>query len=263
VNVLLRCKTCGKEHNNKVYCNRSCLAKDYSVRMRGDNNPNKNNKWSKLMKQKMRVNKKEWYKYNEHPRGMLGKKHTEKKKNLHSQMMRGEGNSMFGRKQSNSAKKLMRQSKLELCKQGWRPTGHIGPLSKEHKMKISKTLLARALKEGVDYTRKRLTKTIMYNGVYLRSQWELRTAKVLDILGIKWEYEKYCFIMPNGESYTPDFYLPKQDLWLEVKGSYYEKKREYKKSIEFANIYNNILHLRDDVFNKNNEYEVLKCTLLK
>ena len=51
---------------------------------------------------------------------------------------------------------------------------------------------------------------------------ELECAKVLDYYGVPWEYEPRTFVLeaaPDGrvtEAFTPDFYLPDQDLYLEV-----------------------------------------------
>src|SRR2546421_998965 len=51
---------------------------------------------------------------------------------------------------------------------------------------------------------------------------ELECAKVLDYYGIPWEYEPRTFVLEEGadgrvvEAFTPDFYLPEQDLYLEI-----------------------------------------------
>ena len=51
---------------------------------------------------------------------------------------------------------------------------------------------------------------------------ELEYAKVLDWHGIPWEYEPTTFVLARDdegrvtEAFTPDFYLPDQDLYLEV-----------------------------------------------
>jgi hypothetical protein len=51
---------------------------------------------------------------------------------------------------------------------------------------------------------------------------ELEYAKILDYYGIPWMYEPRTFVLEqdeNGrvlEAFTPDFYLPEQDLYLEV-----------------------------------------------
>lgn len=51
---------------------------------------------------------------------------------------------------------------------------------------------------------------------------ELECAKILDYHGIPWEYEPHSFVLETDgdgrvvEALTPDFYLPEQDLYLEV-----------------------------------------------
>ena len=54
------------------------------------------------------------------------------------------------------------------------------------------------------------------------NQAELEVAKLLDYYGIRWEYEPRSFVLETDEegrvveAMTPDFYLPDQDLYLEV-----------------------------------------------
>lgn len=51
---------------------------------------------------------------------------------------------------------------------------------------------------------------------------ELECAKILDYYGVPWEYEPRSFVLDRDEegrtleAFTPDFYLPDQDLYLEV-----------------------------------------------
>ncbi len=51
---------------------------------------------------------------------------------------------------------------------------------------------------------------------------ERRVAELLDSYGIAWEYEPRTFVLessPDGNplsAFTPDFYLPKHDIYLEV-----------------------------------------------
>ena len=51
---------------------------------------------------------------------------------------------------------------------------------------------------------------------------EVECARILDFYGLEWEYEPTSFVLEtdeNGrvvEAFTPDFYLPEQDLYLEV-----------------------------------------------
>ena len=51
---------------------------------------------------------------------------------------------------------------------------------------------------------------------------ELECAKLLDYYGVPWAYEPRTFVLETDadgrvrEAFTPDFYLPEQDLYLEV-----------------------------------------------
>lgn len=58
-----------------------------------------------------------------------------------------------------------------------------------------------------------------YAGRRFRSRTEARWAVFLDALGEPWEYEKEGFDLGDGVKYLPDFWLPRQSVWLEVKGA--------------------------------------------
>ena len=51
---------------------------------------------------------------------------------------------------------------------------------------------------------------------------EVECARILDYHGIAWEYEPHSFVLEQDEkgrvleAFTPDFYLPEQDTYLEV-----------------------------------------------
>ncbi|HXF97816.1 MAG TPA: hypothetical protein VNJ46_04310 [Gaiellaceae bacterium] len=51
---------------------------------------------------------------------------------------------------------------------------------------------------------------------------ELECAKILDYYGVPWEYEPRTFVLGRDaegrvtSAFTPDFYLPEQDLYIEV-----------------------------------------------
>ena len=52
-----------------------------------------------------------------------------------------------------------------------------------------------------------------------RSQFELRLAKTLAEKKIKFEYESKKFLyVPKVRTYTPDFYLPDTNIFIEAKG---------------------------------------------
>lgn len=56
-----------------------------------------------------------------------------------------------------------------------------------------------------------------YKDLYLRSSWELEFAKYMDSLGIIYEYEKHRIDLGDCV-YIPDFYIPKFDMFIEIKG---------------------------------------------
>jgi len=57
----------------------------------------------------------------------------------------------------------------------------------------------------------------IYSGYRFRSRLEARYAVFFDTLHIPYEYEKEGFDL-NGTPYLPDFWLPEQECWVEIKG---------------------------------------------
>lgn len=56
-----------------------------------------------------------------------------------------------------------------------------------------------------------------YKNIWMRSSYEIAYAKWLDKKKTKWIYESKTFDL--GEmNYTPDFYLPENDTYIEIKG---------------------------------------------
>ncbi len=58
---------------------------------------------------------------------------------------------------------------------------------------------------------------IKYKNTWFRSSWESIFAQWLTVSGYKWKYEPKIFFFKNT-SYTPDFYLPDFDVYIEIKG---------------------------------------------
>lgn len=56
----------------------------------------------------------------------------------------------------------------------------------------------------------------VYNGYKFRSRLEARWAVFFDTLGIEYQYELEGFDL-DGLWYLPDFYLPRVQMWAEVK----------------------------------------------
>ncbi len=65
----------------------------------------------------------------------------------------------------------------------------------------------------------------VYKGITFRSRTEARWAYFFDELGIPWDYEPEAYT-DGKTTYLPDFYLPDQDCFWEVKGeaTYSERK---------------------------------------
>lgn len=55
---------------------------------------------------------------------------------------------------------------------------------------------------------------------HYRSRWEIIVANALHDCGIEFRYEpkRFKFSHKHNETYLPDFYLVKEDAWVEVKG---------------------------------------------
>jgi len=72
---------------------------------------------------------------------------------------------------------------------------------------------------------------------YFRSSWEANLARYWNFIGVPWEYEPVEFefkaIKRGSRFYKPDFYLPKMDEYIEVKGYFIAgdktKLRRFKK----------------------------------
>lgn len=57
-----------------------------------------------------------------------------------------------------------------------------------------------------------------YNGQQYRSRAEARWAVFFDALAIPFEYEPEGYDLGDGVLYLPDFWLPEQRVWVEIKG---------------------------------------------
>jgi hypothetical protein len=62
-----------------------------------------------------------------------------------------------------------------------------------------------------------------YSGIKFRSRLEADWASTMDAYGLKWEYEPEGYALDDGTYYSPDFWLPTANAWLEVKGSHNQR----------------------------------------
>lgn len=72
-----------------------------------------------------------------------------------------------------------------------------------------------------------------YKGCRFRSRLEARWAVFFDVLGITWEYEKEGYDLGEAGWYLPDFWLPEQKCWIEIKGQE-PTRNEIDKTYEIA-----------------------------
>lgn len=59
--------------------------------------------------------------------------------------------------------------------------------------------------------------TVQYGGYRFRSKLEAKWAVFLDYLRVPYQYEPRVYHLHGNIGYLPDFYLPEQDIFLEIK----------------------------------------------
>lgn len=109
--------------------------------------------------------------------------------------------------------------------------------SEERKLRHSQIMSAVVENNPDSYTKNNVcgrVKIIDYNGTKLKGTWEVRVAKWLDSISIRWESEanpsKYYW-EGKTRKYFPDFYLIDYDVYIEVKG--YRTERDLCKWDQF------------------------------
>ena len=152
---------------------------------------------TELQKEEVGKRMRKWHKEHQHPKGMLGKTHTEE-----------------------TIKKLSKISKENFEK--------LSPLMREDR--IEKTLKTRMkngnwnnhLKSSNPYSRTVSGKRKDLDNMFFRSKTEANYARFLKMQGLVFEFEKKEFffekIKRGTRSYMPDFYIPSLDQYHEVKG---------------------------------------------
>ena len=74
----------------------------------------------------------------------------------------------------------------------------------------------------------------IYNGYKFRSRLEARWAVFFDAAGIRYEYEPEGFKTKNGLCYLPDFYLPDENIYVEVKAPREGTWKDFSKIFKFV-----------------------------
>jgi predicted nuclease of restriction endonuclease-like RecB superfamily len=64
----------------------------------------------------------------------------------------------------------------------------------------------------------------IHPSLYFYSRWEANTARLYTFQNILWEFSPTTFDIGN-QTYTPDFYLPESDTYIEVKNFWGEYSR--------------------------------------
>jgi len=93
--------------------------------------------------------------------------------------------------------------------------------------------------------------------IYFYSRWEANYARLLNYLGIKWEYQPKTFDLET-QNYTPDFYLPDEDRFVEIKNFLWKYSKERDK--KFRKLYPDVkltLLLKKDYLKLENKYSHL------
>lgn len=152
-----------------------------------------------------------WHKTHDHPRGMLGKHHSKE----------------FSEKMSSRVKREwenMTPDKLEVRRLNAAST------------RIANGTLNPNANCSNPYSRTKSGKRTDLNNVFFRSSWEANMARYYNYVGIRWMFEPKTFIFSDIKrgcvSYTPDFYLPDENRWVEVKGWMDEKSATKLKRFE-------------------------------
>jgi len=128
--------------------------------------------------------------------------------------------------------------------------------SKETKDKITgknSSNYGKPAPRGAGTCKKYLYKSQFQGVVSLFGSYELAYAKYLDSINEPWYYEFKTFELNINErytTYTPDFYLPSEDKYVEIKGYWYDDAKS--KFDKFKETYINIkieLFMKNDLIN--------------
>lgn len=251
-----KCQFCGGEIERKIYkgnrketlkhfqerkyCSLECLKKDYSI---------KNKTWSNEEEQiliegyKNKIDIKEIAKkLNKTPSSIKAKAHdlgiankdryyTEEQINFikdnSNKLTYEELSNALGKNEANICRK-MKELGIEKVKMNSKAWGKMTPSKikernlKQRETKIINGTLNPMIHQKNPYSRAKGGKRKDLDNIYFRSAWESNIARYYNFIGVKWEFEPKTFIFKDikrgSVSYTPDFYLPEEDKWVEVKG---------------------------------------------
>jgi len=103
--------------------------------------------------------------------------------------------------------------------------------------------------KGKNGIRKDISSTINFY-----SRWEANIARLYTYLKIRWEYAPKSFNI-GGQMYTPDFFLPETDTYIEVKNFWwtYSKIRDEKFRMHYPNVRLEVI-LKDEYLKLEKQY---------
>jgi hypothetical protein len=115
----------------------------------------------------------------------------------------------------NKYKNKMIENAKKVC------TGRIAPnRGIPHKKEALKKIMAHSSKRPNGYWGISYKPYVCKNGkkLNLKSSYEILFVEFLEKNNIDFEYEPEQFLLDNGKAYIPDFYIPSQNKWYEIKG---------------------------------------------
>lgn len=227
------CKQCVKEYlHNKCSCGRtkSKYAKMCASCFHRSRIGIKRLPFSLTTCKKMSISRKKLFKKG-YINPFKNKKHSKKTKKLMSKNhsnVKEKNNPMFGKKGKlapnfgrNFSQEHKHKLKLQAIKR-WK--------NSEYREKMTG-------RNSSAYGKIRHGKGAYYKNIWMRSSYEVLFAQFLDLSGIKYKYESKTFDLGNS-TYTPDFYIPEWNLYIEVKGWWRDDAK--KKFKAFKKLYKNV-----------------------
>jgi len=121
--------------------------------------------------------------------------------------------------------------------------------NKENGKKVSETI-NKMVERGEWHTSLANRMHKRYKGIDLHGTWELKYAQYLDGKNIIWIRNKDSFVYvfeDKERRYTPDFYLPETDEYIEIKG--YKTDKDIQKWIQFPKHRKLIILMKDELQN--------------
>lgn len=228
-----------KHFNNRLYCNKECMSKDYSI---------KNKTWTDSEEKMLKEEYEKKTNITEIAKKM-NRKASEVKSKAHKMgitnnnyytptqidfLVKNNGiltykemGKVIGKSEANICRKFKELGieKVKMNKNAWEkmtPSKIKTRTLKQRETKIMNGTLNPMLNQEHPYSRTKGGKRKDLNNIYFRSAWEANIARYYNFVGIEWQFEPKTFVFQNitrgSVSYTPDFYLPKEDKWVEVKG---------------------------------------------